>query len=227
MTEIQRTTKAGYKHKNHRSRKALADRFWAKVRVDPSGCWLWTAVTNKLGYGSIGRGGVNDGKVAAHRLAYALCIGAIPPGLFVCHSCDTPGCVYPGHLWLGTHDDNMRDAVSKGRMASGDRHGLRKHPKCHGSLMHPERCAHGDLNGSRTHPEKRPRGDGHWSRLRPANLRRGERNASSKLNPNKVAEIRSRFAVGDVTKTTLAEEYGVTRQAITAIIDRTCWKWVA
>ena len=50
-----------------------------------------------------------------HRLAYTKAKGPIPSKMFVCHSCDTPRCVNPNHLFLGTHQDNMTDKVLKNR----------------------------------------------------------------------------------------------------------------
>lgn len=91
----------------------LADRFYDKVFPEPnSGCHLWTASVNRLGYGTIT---VNRKLRRAHRVAWELAHGPIPAGKMVLHRCDVRGCVNPSHLFLGTQTDNMRDMARKGR----------------------------------------------------------------------------------------------------------------
>lgn len=83
------------------------------VTPEPNtGCWLWDAMDNGRGYGVL----LVDGKrTYAHRYSYAFFKGPIPEGMFVLHACDTPQCSNPEHLFLGTHEDNMRDMKEKGR----------------------------------------------------------------------------------------------------------------
>lgn len=86
--------------------------FWANVDVlDVGECWLWQRARNK-GYGVLV---VNGKDTYAHRHAYAIAKGVIPPGIHVCHTCDNPPCCNPSHLWLGTAADNNHDMIVKGR----------------------------------------------------------------------------------------------------------------
>lgn len=162
------------------SKKTAEERFMEKVRKDPvTGCWLWTgaAIT---GYGVFGFEGKNW---PAHRWAYMLFVGDLG-NLQVCHACTVRNCVNPEHLWLGTQADNMEDAKSKGRLATGDRHGSRTKPERlarvarHGSRTKPEKQATGDRHGSRTKPERLARGVRHGSRTKPERLARGGRHGS-------------------------------------------------
>lgn len=93
-------------------------RFWAKVRKDDGGCWEWVASRNRMGYGQFRWEGRSQ---LAHRVSWRFAHGADPGRLCVLHICDNPGCVNPGHLFLGTRRDNSRDMVRKGRSPAAER----------------------------------------------------------------------------------------------------------
>lgn len=101
--------------------RTIQERFDSKYEVHQCGCWLWQAGISQQGYGKFK---MNGRTVGAHRASYVLHKGAIPKGLFVCHSCDVRHCVNPDHLWLGTCADNHADRNAKGRQAKGRRHGI-------------------------------------------------------------------------------------------------------
>lgn len=89
-------------------------RFLEKVVPEPnSGCWLWLGATRPGGHGHMQL----DGRrfEGAHRVSYRCFRGSIPAGVVVCHVCDTPICVNPVHLWLGSVADNMADCIRKHR----------------------------------------------------------------------------------------------------------------
>ncbi len=99
-------------------------RFEAKYVVDfDTNCWLWVA--NSWVYGIFWYKGR---PVGAHRFAYMAYKGKIPQGKSVLHSCDTPLCVNPSHLFLGTQKENIDDMFQKKRAnkARGIRNGHAK-----------------------------------------------------------------------------------------------------
>jgi hypothetical protein len=94
------------------------ERFWPKIHKT-DGCWIWQAQLNNKGYGCFTyysqKRKRRSSSMYAHRLAWILTNGPIPKGQNVLHKCDTPACVNPDHLFLGTQRDNVRDCISKGR----------------------------------------------------------------------------------------------------------------
>jgi len=108
------------------TRKSLKERFEAKFVPEPnSGCWLWTGMTHfDRGYGLIKLRGSQAPPEGAHRVSWQLYRGEIPEEMCVLHRCDTPLCVNPDHLFLGTHRDNNLDMRAKRRERPpfGERH---------------------------------------------------------------------------------------------------------
>src|SRR5690348_11729957 len=92
--------------------------FRARYSVNAAtGCWEWHKNAMGAGYGSFCLFGRQMG---AHVASYWLLRGEVPAGLFVLHACDNRRCVNPGHLFLGTQTDNMRDCAKKGRVVLTD-----------------------------------------------------------------------------------------------------------
>lgn len=105
------------KHLYSKDMLSSEDDFWGNC--DSSGgedsCWIWSGIIDKDGYGKIK---YHNKMVRANRLAYEIYYKLkIPSGMLACHVCDTPSCVNPRHIFLGTPKDNSVDMSVKGRGA--------------------------------------------------------------------------------------------------------------
>ncbi len=89
------------------------ERFYAKVSKTPNetGCLDWLGGLRN-GYGHFNTRGKY---FYAHRLAWELVNGPIPPGMCACHACDRRICCNPAHIFIGSKAENMHDMIAKGR----------------------------------------------------------------------------------------------------------------
>jgi len=84
-------------------------------------CKIWTGALDSHGYAMQGHTRVAR-EVLEKKQGYP-----IKEGLECCHHCDTPACIEAEHLFAGTHGQNIRDAVAKGRMKSNWPHPEKTH----------------------------------------------------------------------------------------------------
>ena len=106
-------------------------RFRSKYDRPDDGCWIWRGSIGSYGYAVFWLDGRQE---RASRVALFI-DGRQPTDdrPFACHHCDNPRCVRPDHLYWGSHEENMRDRMVRGRTARGDR---MPHQRIHGSA-HP------------------------------------------------------------------------------------------
>lgn len=83
--------------------------------VNESGCWICTShAPNGNGYPQYF---INGKSNYLSHIMYERKNGLMPEEMCICHKCDTPMCINPEHLFLGTRKDNNLDRSKKGRTA--------------------------------------------------------------------------------------------------------------
>ena len=87
----------------------LRTRLLRHAEVDAAtGCWLWTAWTDRDGYGRITVGIPRS----AHRVAWEEFRGPIPAGLHIDHLCRNRRCINPDHMEPVTPRENTLRGTS-------------------------------------------------------------------------------------------------------------------
>ena len=89
-------------------------RKWAPPVWQSGVCCIFLGNRSPRGYGSVKVGGR---MLSVTRLMLSWKLGRpLQREEHACHTCDTPACINPEHLWAGSQRDNIRDAACKGRM---------------------------------------------------------------------------------------------------------------
>jgi hypothetical protein len=220
------------------------------VEGAPGDCWEWMGNRNKAGYGTLSHFANLEASgrktELAHRIAYRLYVGPIPPGLIVCHTCDNPPCVNPAHFFLGTSGDNSADMAKKGRAARGPEPGafyLRRGTAHHHAKLTDAAVIHiyesGDSGRSLAQRFGVSPGTIHlirqgkiWthitSQIAPF---KGQRRARARGSEHgrailSEADVLAICAQPERTGRVLAAEYGVNESAISNIRTGKNWSWL-
>lgn len=106
--------------------RAAIDRFAEKVALNDTGCLVWLAGDNGVGYGLFYEGRAKRGY--AHRWSYEYHVGPIPDGLHLDHLCRNRRCVNPKHLEPVTLRENLLRGVGPSAKNAQKTHCPEGHP---------------------------------------------------------------------------------------------------
>lgn len=207
--------------------------FYKKVDKTTT-CWLWTGSRNHNGYGTFK---VGDRTMLAHRYSFLLHNGHLPDNLCVCHRCDTPRCVNPEHLFLGTNKDNSLDCVRKQRTSRGEDRpdALLTYEQADeiralfeagmwqkdiAELYGVANAVVSKIIAGKTYNT----GQEVKQYTNRAANRSGDRHPGAKLTAEQAYELRSLYETGLFTQKQLGEHYCVSRSAVSTVLSGRVWK---
>ena len=88
---------------------AAVERVRLRLRIDPTGCWIYTGCLTSRGYGHIRFGKTMK---MVHRVMFEHQKGPVPDGMDVDHICRNRACCNPDHLEAVSHKENVRRGVA-------------------------------------------------------------------------------------------------------------------
>lgn len=213
-------------------RGQMQDYLLARVEFEAmTGCWLWARGLATRGYGQARFAGA---AVSAHRLSWLAFHDEEPGQRFVCHRCDTPACVNPDHLWLGTARENLADMDKKGRrvVVRGENAPWAKISDCQArdidrqlrdGRRHSDIAA--DVGCSLATVSRIAKGNA-WLHVtggaRPGN-NRGERHGFAKLTESDVRTMRDLYANGAPTREIISRFQNVAAPTVRGVLYRQRW----
>lgn len=200
----------------------LVQKFWNKVDKTKE-CWDWDGTGDIRGYGYITV--TNPKRIGVHRLSWMIHNGPIPANLVICHKCDSPCCVNPSHLFLGTQADNMADRVAKGRgyirqayvTAKLTSDQIKEIRSAYSPRKITQKILSEKYGVTRENIHYILKGKS-WRHLEGINSKKDER---IKLSKDEIQEILSLYKDGRGSHRSIAKRFGVSKTHITRILNQT------
>lgn len=231
----------------------LVDKVLSRIKIDQkTKCWEWQGAKTMNGYGSIT---YEKERYYTHRIMHKASKDNLDQEKrYVCHTCDNPKCVNPAHLWAGSPEDNVTDAVEKDRMAGPNYEGEEHHQaqltedevleirQKYSQAEYSQKELGKEYGVRRTQIGSIVRGE-NWQSVDGPTFttdeikdirkeimpdenkhKQGEKHHNSSLTEDDVIEIREKYHNNSIYQKDLADEYDVARSNIGQIVRGDSWE---